>query len=68
MEPNPILEEMWRIKDELAREADETSIAFAQIRAGGRQRTRTPGLRRQRPELRRLAANMGFSHPSQRRP
>jgi len=55
MKPNPILEELWRVKDDLAREAGyDVDRIFAELRAAeGRQ----PGpLIRSAEELRRYVA------------
>ena len=56
MKPNPILEELWRVKDDLAREAGfDIDRIFAELRAA---EERQPGpLIRSAEELRRYVAD-----------
>jgi hypothetical protein len=56
MNPNPILEEIWRIKDQLAREADyDVDRFFENLRAWTDTHPHSGPVVRNAEELRRLA-------------
>ncbi len=60
MKPNPILEEVWRIKDQLAAEADYDIDQFvAQLRAWSAAHPVTGPVVRNAEELRRLVSGKG---------
>ena len=63
MTPGPILEELWRVKDELAREAGyDVDRIFAELRAS---EVQAPGpLIRFREELQRYVAEQERHHTS----
>jgi hypothetical protein len=57
MKANPMLEEVWRIKDQLAAEAGyDLDRFFAQLQAGSEAHPHTGPIARNAEELRRLAA------------
>ena len=63
MTPGPILEELWRVKDELAREAGyDVAHIFAELRAA---EVQAPGpLIRSREELQRYVTEQERLHTS----
>jgi len=64
MEPNPILEEVWRIKDELAREAgDDLHRLCENTRRWAAEHPYSGPVVGDAQELRRLAAEYGLRHP-----
>jgi hypothetical protein len=65
MEHNPMLEEMWRIKDELAREAgDDVHRLCANTRRWAAAHPHSGPIVTSAQELRRLAAEYGLRQPS----
>ena len=64
MERNPILEEVWRIKDELAREAgDDLHRLCENTRRWAAEHPHSGPIIGSAHELRRLAAEYGLHHP-----
>ena len=64
MEPNPILEEIWRVKDELAREAgNDLHRLCANTRRWAATHPHSGPTVGSAQELRRLAAEHGLRHP-----
>lgn len=66
MKSNPILEEVWRIKDELAREANYDIHQYCEnLRKWSAEHPHTGPVVRNAEELRRLIAEKGRTQPGE---